>query len=797
MLHNLMIFSPCEARRSLIHILSKPVGRSNYASTNHRPIARHNQRVPRVDVLNYRYNTRTSLAQGVLRGIATKGTTTPRKVFIPSTEQQAIVELCRTQNVVVSARPGAGKTATAEAIVAANPNRPIAIITYSKRLQLDTARRLDAYRGSDVFTFHGLAGQLFSTTVYNDSILSSFRRKRTVPAWTGKPYEIVILDELQDCTDDLFWLICAFISAVTHAACGRAPQIVVLGDERQAIYGFRGADSRYLGLSSSAMATLSPYPWTHLSLSKSFRLSYENSAFVNNVFLGSEQYVVGSHSGPKPLYLHGDVFNKESIAQHLVPLIHQYGPECTAILAPSVRRNKSLSLLTNYLSEVHSIPIAVSILDDVPLDDRVLRGKICVSTYHQFKGNERDLVIVYGVDARYFHFQARDLPNDTCPNTTFVALTRACKHLVMVHHNRYGLMPFIDVAELYKTANFVDLKCDGKMLKPEPLGRPPQLGLLLPKSVSASDLPRHVLDETIDDICAKHLQINKSLPSLPDARHIIAPAIVLTDSTRKHYEAVSDLNGIAVVAAYEYALLGTLTTLGKPKTSRLKVPSNNKKQAIWLCREACEYEAEVSRYRSRRVQMKGHHFDWLGPCLDAAKKRLEAQFPRTSVLDFEVQIKEDNFGVADPLGGEIKTTNVNGRADIIQYEGALSTFAAKSIGKMEKRGVGKIDSDDVSIWEIKFVAQLSHEHVIQACIYAYLWSNEHKREIPPRIILFNVRNGEKWEIKPRHGVASLRDVVEETLVAKFFIKDTLTTDEFLKKCAETKAEVEKSDENIG
>jgi hypothetical protein len=791
MLHKLMNFSQLEARRRFLHILSKYVERSRYTSTSHRQFARHSQWASSGENLNYRYNYRISLTRGIVRGIATNGTPTSRKAFIPSTEQQAIVELCRTQNVVVSARPGAGKTATAEAIVAANPNRPIAIVTYSKRLQLDTARRLDAYPGIDVFTFHGLAGRLFSTTVYNDSILSSLRRERIVPAWTGKPYEIVILDELQDCTDDLFWLICAFISAVTHAACGRAPQFVVLGDERQAIYGFKGADSRYLSLSPSAMATLSPYPWTHLALSKSFRLSYENSAFINNVFLRGEQYVVGSHSGPKPLYLYGDVSNTKSIIRHIVPLIHQYGPQRTAILAPSLRRNRSLSDLTNYLSEVEGIPVAVSISDDVPLDDRVLQGKICVSTYHQFKGNERDLVIVYGVDASYFKF-ARDLPDDMCPNSIFVALTRACKHLVMVHDNPKKPMPFVDVAELYKTTNFVDLECDGQMLESGPSVRLLQSGLLLPKKVSASELPRHVPDEKMNDICTKYLQINQTLPSLSDASHINPPAIVLTDYARKHYEAVSDLSGIAVVAAYEYALLGTLTTLQRSKTSLLEFQSNTKAQAIWFCREACKYEARMSGYRSRMVQMKRHHFDWLVSHLDKARVRLEKLFPKTAVLEFEVELKDKKFSVANPYGGENQTIYVDGRADIVRYEGGLSTSVLKSGRKTEKPAVGKIDSDDVSIWEIKFVAKLSHQHAIQACIYAYLWSNEHKREVPPQIILFNVRNGEKWVIVPRNGVASLRGVVEETLVAKFSTKDTLTTEEFLNNCAKTKAEVEKS-----
>jgi hypothetical protein len=267
-----MALSPLAVWRGLIHALPKRIGESRPKSTNHRPFAKNNRQGPSAEARYRRYNSRIYLAQGVKRVNPTNFIITLRKPFIPSIEQQSIVELIRTQNVVVSARPGAGKTATAEAIAADNPNRLTAILTFSRGLVNETTRRLKEYPGVDPFTFHGLAGMLFSVpgTVRNDSSLRSLRRIGIIPAWTGKPYEIIILDELQDCTDDLFWLISTFILAVTHAAGGKAPKIVVLGDERQAIYGFRGADARYLSHSSTAMATLSPYPWTHLTLSKSF-----------------------------------------------------------------------------------------------------------------------------------------------------------------------------------------------------------------------------------------------------------------------------------------------------------------------------------------------------------------------------------------------------------------------------------------------------------------------------------------------------------------------------------------------
>lgn len=644
---------------------------------------------------------------------------------------------------------------------------------------METARRLHDYPACDVYTFHGMAGRLFSTLVSNDSILHSIRKAGVTPAWTGQPYEMIILDELQDCTHDLFWLTCSFISAVTRAAGGRAPRIVALGDERQAIYNFRGADSRFLSLSPSILATLSPNPWSHLPLSKSFRLSHENSAFVNNVFLQGEEYIVGSHNGPKPLYMYGNLFKPRAVAHRLVPLIQKYGAERTAIIAPSVRENLALSELTNLLSRRYRLPVAVSISDEVNLDDDVLSGKICVSTYHQFKGNERDLVIVYGVDAAYFKFLGADLPDDTCPNATFVALTRACKQLVVLNQKGKSPMPFISLPELHKTATIINLT-DAEMVDMQPVGRPQELGLHLPKNIVVSHMSRHVPDETLDSICKTHLQIKQMTPPLPPALHINAPDKVITDKAKRHYEAVSDLNGLAVVATYEYALLRTLTTLGLSRNPPPnEIPSDSAGQAAWLCRKACEYEARLSGYKSRRIQMGNHAFDWLGPYLDAARNRLTGQFEDAKRLKFEVKLEKKNFEVFHPSGEESKIIDkLFGRADIVRYDASPTSPPNRA------------EPEDVSIWEIKFVAQLSLEHAIQVCTYAYLWSIRHRAENLPRIVLFNVRDGEKWEITSRNGVAGLRSLIEDVLRAKYTTTGEPTTHEFLKQCAKIQAELQ-------
>lgn len=711
------------------------------------------------------------------------------------------MDLSRTQNVVVSARPGAGKTATAEAIVAANPNRPIAVVTYSKRLQLDTAKRLEDYPCAEVFTFHGMAGRLFSTMISNDTLLHDRRKAAIIPPWRGDPYDIVVLDELQDCTDDLFWLTCAFLSSVTYAAAGRAPQVVALGDERQAIYGFRGADSRYLSLSPQILSPLSPYPWTPVDLSHSFRLSRQTSTFVNRAFLGGVEYITGSHDGPRPLYVNAELFDVDNLADFLMPLIRKYGPERTAILAPFIRNCPPISRLTNLLSKKYGIKIAVSISDDVALDDLVLSGKLVVSTYHQFKGNERDLVIVYGVDNGYFKFLGRDLPDDRCPNDIFVALTRAREQLVIMHNSEEAMMPFVCRHAVADTAHIVRLS--SKRLKTRrAVGRLAKMGLLLPRNVIVSDMSRHVLDKTLDAVCKRYLEITELAAPLPTALHIQAPDKVLTDPVRMHYEAVSDINGLAVVAAYEYGLLGTLSTLGhKKEGGLLAVPTSEKAHAAWFCKEACKCVAELSGYRSRSIQMAHHSFDWLRTKLDAAKQRLREQFKDFHKLEFEHVLDKRDFVVCDTeIDGKAQKTRIRGRADIVQHN-KIQTPAGSPASQTRPRGASwptfeevtgrrSRPAEEVLLWEIKFVSKLSLEHAIQASTYAYLWAERHKKDPVPRILLFNVRDGEKWEIAARDGRDGLRCLVEDVLRSKYSTGGEIPTDEFLKKCSETAEDVE-------
>ncbi|KAI0024504.1 P-loop containing nucleoside triphosphate hydrolase protein [Xylariomycetidae sp. FL0641] len=715
-----------------------------------------------------------------------------RQAFSLSKEQQAIVDICRTENVVVSARPGAGKTATAEAIVAANPDKRVVIVTFSNHLKRETASRLAGYSNCDVFTFHGMARSLFGPVAYTDSVIRDHRAKKRQPHWSRRPYDIVIFDELQDCTELLYWLKCTFIADITRAS-GRAPQIVALGDEKQAIFNFTGADARFLTHCPDILGPISPYKWTHLPLTRSFRLSNQSSQFVNEIVLAGENYITGSHEGPRPLYLHGCAFDFESRAKLLHPYIQKYGPGNTAILAPSIRCSKTLPLLTNHLSDYYGYQIAVSTSDEQVLDNDVLKGKIAASTYHQLKGLERDLVIVDGATNKWFKYFGKDLPDDRCPNQIFVALTRAKKQLVVLHDHDDAPMPFVPKDKIPVLATYKNYS-KSTMKAPPPAGRPPELGLNLPSAVSVSEMARHVKVETVEHLINAIVIIDKVEKQLPKQQHINAPDKTITDTKQLHYEAVSDLNGIAVVAAYEHTLFGTLSTLNKKDAKKLNDPppptNNRESRAKWFCRHACKYESEVSHYRSRYLQMRGHSFDWLGSSLHLAVERLETQFLGAGELAFETELEEPRFAMQAHNGREELTTLL-GRADIICFKWECDKGAPPKTNRRKKAQI-KSGQAEVTIWEVKFVAQLNYEHIVQACTYAYLWTRQNRPEslTLPRIILFNVRDGEKWELSCKGGFHGLRTLILGVLWAKYTGRSESTIDDFLKMCEKVRREVE-------
>jgi superfamily I DNA/RNA helicase len=153
------------------------------------------------------------------------------------------------------------------------------------------------------------AGKLFGggDTIKNDYLLRQLR-VRAAPPTQISPYEFIILDEVQDMTGILYWLTCTLMSSLSSLP--KPPKLLLLGDPRQAIYGYQGADARYLELGKELLSDYTPYPWQKLELAKSHRLSPQNASFVNASL--EENYIEGSGSGPVPIYVRCETWNSSS-----------------------------------------------------------------------------------------------------------------------------------------------------------------------------------------------------------------------------------------------------------------------------------------------------------------------------------------------------------------------------------------------------------------------------------------------------------------------------------------------------
>lgn len=262
-------------------------------------------------------------------------------------------------------------------------------------------------------------------------------------------------------------------------------------------------------------------------------------------------------------------------------------------------------------------------------------------------------------------------------------------------------MPFVDFNAVKQYAQVLNLT-DSRPKRQYAPGRPLRTGLLLPVKVWATEAARHVRDEELHTLVHRHLQINERA-ALPSDLSLAAPDKVCTDPERNHHEAVSDLNGLAVTAAFEWRFAQTLTAFGYGAARRPDIPEDERGRGVWLTRDAARYESEVSQYKSRLAQMADQPFDWLVPFLESATKRLQDELQRDGVLhnasklQFEVPLRH-KISVSEPDTKEKHETELVGRPDIVHVEG---------------RG----RKAQVTIWEIKFVGGLALEHAVQAVIY--------------------------------------------------------------------------------
>jgi hypothetical protein len=421
------------------------------------------------------------------------------------------------------------------------------------------------------------------------------------------------------------------------------------------------------------------------------------------------------------------------------------------ILAPSIKGEKSpVRILENEIKKYLDIPVFVPVSDEEKLDEDIIKNKLVFSSFHQAKGLERKVVIIFNFDNSYFKFYAKDKDTNICPNEFYVATTRALEHLILLHHYENDYLEFINEKRLEKYCDFeINVPIQNKKYNNN------NKNIKTPITELLNNLSQEVIDE-----CFNHLKI---INISPKQNKIPIP----TKTKQKNgFENVSEITGIAIPALFEYKLKGEMTIFDtlkdtikenkddepkiktclfsniKPSTNnsinnnkteielnKIKLNNITEEELLYISNKWCAYK---SGFIFKTYQITD--YNWLTmENLENCMNRLEklkisenAQFEKRYFIENEK---------------ELKNRQLIGFCDCIDYN---------------------------NIFEFKCVDELKKEHYLQLILYKYLI------EIKNNNLNKNILSFFEEDIKLKKGMKILYKYKGEIRQGKI---DTIYSDE--------------------
>jgi hypothetical protein len=627
-----------------------------------------------------------------------------------SAEQQAVIEAAGRSNVIVDSVAGSGKTTTVLHIAKTYPLESILLLTFNSKLRQETQARarMLGLNNLEAHTYHSFGYRYISgekcrtdegliefiasgkplfestngangtdgTNGANDTIYEDDYDESPITRYTT-----IIIDECQDMKPLLYKLVMK-ITNVCHA------KMIIVGDKNQSIYGYAGADPRFIMSADFIFASANNLPWERHVLSTTYRCTQQMVELINHV-LGAPR-MKAIKQGPKPNYTICDMFTPYDVINEIKGILRNNKPEDIFVIAPSVKsiivtteksKKNPIAKVANGLTQL-GIKIYIPTSDESKLDDELMSGKIVFSSFHQTKGLERKYVIVLGFDDTYFKFYNKDDPSDKCPNILYVALTRAQVGLSIYHNQKSQPVKFIDLDQIRKLSNFKGSVKQAKLHVAE----------LNDRTVAVSKLTEHITSE----VMSQCMQLIDWVSIRQPGKLINIPLKTKqTKNNNTHHEEVSDINGVAIPFYYEYKKTGKISVFETLPLANL--------EPAQLLEMANKYLSQRHGLMFKYNQI--HDYNWLTKnILNAAYIRTSRELDRYRQKEFEVKLEYDIQGW---------------------------------------KLLGAIDVKCDKIIELKTVGRLLPEHYIQTAIYGYI----HGRVYTPKVChLFNIRTDELIEI---------------------------------------------------
>ena len=622
--------------------------------------------------------------------------------IILSNEQKIVIkEIGKGVNLMGDCVAGSGKTTSVLYIAKQYPNKKIIQITYNALLRLEVKNhvRKMGLQNIEVHTYNSLAVKYYDKNGHNNETIRKIVDYNSSPKNKIPNFDIIIIDEAQDMTNLFFQLIYKFQKDMDNIF-----QMVILGDKYQGVYGSKGADTRFLTLADKVWSK----PFVPFYLSTSYRLTNQNASFINEVMLGYKR-ITGVRDGFCVKYIRLNVFEEMNKVIHIIKRLikkRNIKYEDIFILAPSLNSKNTNAPIRRLENELvmNNFPVYYHNSEDQRIDDDLIKNKIVFSTFHSVKGRERKVVIVNGFDSKYFQYYATDMDPNKCPETLYVATTRAKEILILLEHYQNGPLPFLK-------KNYEEMKqCDYIEFIDHPMQ--PLITEIKPQvefNTSPTELVKFIKEDNIKvlSVLAKKIFMDIKFPQYT----IDIPSKIMIDDK---VEDVSDINGITIPAIFEYNQreFCSIKKIVDNEYNQLKKDEHLFLQNAYLKSNKLEkssdfvylsilYISLTERIYNKINQITNH--TWLKnrmitPCLETLEKYL----PKNTKFEKEINYECKKFL-------EYGTIYINGRIDAY---------------------------NDTTVWELKCVDSLSLEHLLQIVIYAWLWKE----------VAFNTKGNRKFRI---------------------------------------------------
>lgn len=648
----------------------------------------------------------------------------------PSEEQRIIVESVIEEgcHVLVDAVAGAGKTTTILHVAAAmsceKHGQQMLALTYNAKLKSETRERC-ARMGIvnvAVHTYHSAALNIYGdpACARDDGIARLLQQqspeRRPITGYRASRFQVLVVDEAQDMTHLYF----ALVRKLLVDVCTKDVRVLVLGDTRQAIYGFKGADARFLSMADllSSYAPLNR-PWRKHHLATSYRLAPRLAHFVNAQLLDGEKVLKSSHVG-KSLgcvrYLRCNTFGELPFREIKSWLASGLQESDIFILAPSIRSNTKMSpvrILENRLVREGLRCYAAS-SDDERLDEDVTRGKIVFATFHQVKGLERKAVLVFNFDASYHRYFERDettadsqgsSQTQGCPNAIYVAATRAMQRLTLLHDSKQPPMRMVKMDSLKKECEYV---VDGSNYK----GGNALLtnnGDTSNSSRSVTDILRHQKQEVLQAALACISVTSFGLDTTSDDNLEEGGTSTLlkskTETGDDSWENVAAITGTAMPCMFELRSCGRCTLLTRAALNSKSLPAVDRIRIKKL----------ESRQDTRSLSTSD--FLYIANIHIALVGGFTHKLRQIKVYDW---VKDTDVNAMM----EVMEHHVQGPPADVSYEVPAAMVIDLPLAKRKVKlacAVDCVDPCSNTAFEIKCVSNLSTEHILQTALNGLLF----------------------------------------------------------------------------